>query len=168
MFDTLRNKFEKHVDSLLWKMVERFPSRVRYIDRRDGEKYLMRFYLIGNRDSKGFCLFMHHFFAGDQDIDLHNHPWKVSGSFILTGGYLEERFDKNNNIKTKLFKSGYINIIRANDYHRIELTNLINRPTWTLFFSSPRFQDWGFKNRNTLEYVPHSEYISDKMSNHNT
>ena len=155
----LRKRFEKKLDGLLHKFCENNPKRVRLIHRRDGQKYLQRTYLIGKRTSQ-FCVFLHYFHSGDQDKDLHNHPWFFSGSFLLTGGYTEERFDKSGNIATRELRAGNVNLIRPNTFHRIDLLPG-NPPTWTLFFSLPRVQDWGFKNRKTKEYVPHEEYIGD-------
>jgi hypothetical protein len=157
----LRQKIEQRLDAALHKFCLNHPDRVRVIHRRDKLKYLQRTYLIGNRKSK-FCVFLHHFYSGDQDLDLHNHPWFFSGSLILTGGYKEEYFDKKGNVASRLFKSGNINLIRPNTYHRIDLLPELP-PTWTLFFSLPRIQNWGFKNRHTKEYTPHEKYIGSNV-----
>lgn len=154
---------EKIVDRFCWFLVKTFPSRVREIEV-DGDKYLLRFYL--KHSSPRFPgLYLHHFYRGDQDRDLHNHPWTKSVSFILTGGYAEERLPEEQKdkprykVSRRIVGPGSLNVIKANDFHRVDL---IGRSTWTLFTSGKKVKDWGFMLRDTGEYVDHQTY--DKVS----
>jgi len=153
--------------NFLWDVTEKFPSRCRDI-RVEDELYLRRFYITprrkdpyGNSTGRylGFGVYLHYFYVGDEDRQLHNHPWKYALSYILTGGYMEER--RNNNsyaVETRDVKTGTFNFISADDFHRV-----IKKPggkhVWTLFFTGFRNQDWGFWNRETQEFTIHSEYV---------
>lgn len=155
---------EKIVDRFCWFLVRTFPGRVREIEV-EGDKYLLRFYL--KHSSPRFPgLYLHHFYRGDQDRDLHNHPWTKSVSFILAGGYVEERLPEeekgkpNYKVQTRTVGPGTLNVIRSNDFHRVDL---IGRSTWTLFTSGKKVKDWGFMLRDTGEYVDHQTY--EKLSN---
>jgi len=55
----------------------------------DGSPYLTRTTLFSIR---GFRVALHRFHRGDQDEDLHDHPWSF-WTFILRGGYFEETPD---------------------------------------------------------------------------
>lgn len=76
------------------------PSTI--IPGDDGSLYLWRIYLTPHHpDPHGVpvqprnrpALFLHYFFRGDLDRELHSHPWKWGLSFILTNGYTEERYE---------------------------------------------------------------------------
>jgi hypothetical protein len=89
-----------------------FP-RVIY-DRAGLSEYLSRWYLYGvptasdgkpvfneiGRKRPGIevterdgplATYLHRFHRGDDDYELHSHPWKISVALILAGGYIEER-----------------------------------------------------------------------------
>jgi hypothetical protein len=105
---------------------------------------------------------IHKFLSSDEDPELHNHPWGSSMSFILTGGYKEERRHEDSAgrfVVTKSITPGSLNFIDKNDYHRIDL---IEDYAWTVFFSGNREQDWGFWNRNTDKYVPWREHLDSR------
>lgn len=142
----------KFLNRLCWWLFVKFPSRVRII-RTDGDPYLIRFYIKYNRLLPG--IYLHKFLRSDKDRELHNHPWKWSFSLLLTEGYLEERWNGERVEKLER-KAGTINIIRANDFHRVELLDV---GPWTLFISGPETQDWGFMNPETGVYIPHMEYL---------
>ncbi len=130
------------------------------IPRQDRKKrskpvpYLYRNFLAGKEvpvEQPG--LLLHKFVSSDLDGELHNHPWRWSVSFILTGRYREHRSTpRNKDFKKKkqiLFKPptvqefgpGDHNFIAANDFHRVEL---LTDEVWTLFLHGPRTQTWGF------------------------
>lgn len=160
----LLNHVENKIDKLCWRLVNKFPTRVRIIKVED-EKYLLRFYI--KHSSKHLPgIYLHHFYRGDQDRDLHNHPWDRSVSIILTGGYFEERLPKKEKGKpwyrTKLRKlhPGSFNIIKGDDFHRIDL---LGKPTWTLFTSGKKIKNWGFMLRETGKFLDHESY--DKIKN---
>lgn len=155
---------EKAIDKFCWFLVKTFPHRVREIKVED-DRYLLRFYLK-HSSPRLPGLYLHHFYRGDLDRDLHNHPWTKSVSLILTGGYIEERLPKeemgkpNYKVIKRRFGPGSLNIIRGNDYHRVDL---IGKTTWTLFTSGKKVKDWGFMLRDTGEYMDHETYDSVKL-----
>lgn len=56
----------------------------------NGKPYLTRCYLLG-KDWTWGNIYLHHFHSSDQGDELHNHPWSWGLSFVLAGGYYEER-----------------------------------------------------------------------------
>lgn len=125
----------------------------------DGDLYLTRTYLTGrSQDGWPVGAFIHHFHRGDKDRELHNHPWNYSLGVILAGGYSEERRMPDGSVKTFMLNPGSINIIRANDFHRVDLLDKENG-CWTLFFRWKRIQDWGFWDRNTKVFTPWREFL---------
>lgn len=168
---------DRIIHRFLWWLTETFPSRTRDI-KREGELYLRRFYLTPRRldefgndteNYMGFGIYLHYFYRGDEDEELHNHPWEKALSFILAGGYHEERREYNKipgttnlyNVVIHDVKPRTFNKILADDYHRI-----VKKPdvphTWTLFFTGERIQDWGFWDRNTGEYTPQKEFVNQR------
>lgn len=145
------------IDEICWKLVRTFPNRHRLIDI-DGKPYLLRFYLKRNGILPG--IYLHHFFMGDQDRELHDHPWDLSGSLILTGGYVEERLIPGT-IKRRLrhLGPGSINIIRGSTFHRVDL---VGTRSWTIFVSGKKTKGWGFLDDETGEIIPHRRYLEEK------
>lgn len=148
---------QRLIDKLCWRIVEAFPKRTRLI-QTDGADYLLRFYIKHNGMFPG--LYLHKFFRGDVDRDLHNHPWKWSMSFILTGGYVEER-DAIVGIEVRDIRPGHFNFLSGEDFHRVHLTDPANG-AWTLFCSGPEVQGWGFRDRDTGEYIPWENYLKGR------
>jgi hypothetical protein len=134
---------------------EKLP--VRRITRKTGEPYLDRYYLLGRvpkyfpQEIKPvfgflpFTVFLHHFLASDEESAHHNHPWDVSRSLILAGSYIEERLvmddNGNRNIHWNHLKPGNVNVIRSEDFHRVDLST---PDVWTLFMTGTKSQTWGF------------------------
>lgn len=147
----------KLIGWLCWRIVEMFPTRSRMV-YIDGQRYLLRFYIKRNGLLPG--MYLHHFYMGDSDRELHDHPWWISGSLILTGGYYEERLiPGTTTIVHRVIGPGTVNIIRGTDFHRVDL---IEDHAWTLFVSGNRNKDWGFFIRETGQVIPHREYLLDK------
>ena len=149
----------KFIDWVCWKVVRSLPTRSRVVDI-DGEPYLLRFYIKRNGWLPG--IYLHHFYMGDSDRDLHDHPWKLSGSLILTGGYIEERLMKSgpyNVVARRKLGPGSINIIRGNDFHRVDL---VEDRAWTIFVSGRKTKDWGFLIHETGEIINHRVYLANK------
>jgi hypothetical protein len=163
-----------------------FRGRVRVIYDRQGRlPYLTRAYLFGmprHRDSgypfdpegrprdgiswRGrWGLYLHQFHKSD-DPDLHSHPWVWALSWILSGGYVEERLDDadlrhgRTMPSIRRFRAGSFNLIRKTDYHRVELVG--GRPCWTLFLVGPKFSSWGFWVRATGKFVPWRQYTDER------
>ena len=133
----------------------------------DGEDpYMMRVYLAPERMSghQGYRPYLHYFFRGDDDRALHNHPWRLSHSFILFGGYREYRWDgKHQVILERDFRPGDVNFLSRQDYHRIELLDP-ERGCWSLFFAIDRLAksdgtDWDFFIPETGETIPWGKYV---------
>ena len=171
------------VRSLLNALVARLaPPRV-LMDRAGGSPYLSRWYLTAGPTmpdgsspwtpagapregivwpgDSGFAVHLHGFHRGDDDLDLHNHPWKWSFSFILAGGYREERRTADNRVETRIVRPGHVNIIRGSDYHRVEL---LEDDAWSIFVTGPKASSWGFWNRVTKKVTPWREFIREKRN----
>jgi hypothetical protein len=135
------------------------------------EKIRARAEKIGQFDAALFKgvphLYLHHFFRGDDDREMHNHPWEFSMSLILTGGYIEERWDiEARKVCTRRCYPGDINIIRAADFHRVTMLDPA-RGCWTLFLSKHRIEeknghDWGFLDTATGKYTPWGPFVSQR------
>ena len=147
---------EDVLDRLCWKIVQTFPGRVRIIQNY-GEDYLLRFYIKHNGILPG--LYLHRFFRGDQDRELHNHPWLWSFSFVLTGGYVEERLTRTG-VRFKERKPLRFNFLLGNTFHRVDLVNK-QSGAWTLFCSGSEVKDWGFMLESGA-FVPHKEYLDER------
>jgi hypothetical protein len=158
------------VHKFLWAITEMFPNRTRDISV-GGEKYLRRFYLTPRRLDEhgeetnfylGFGVYLHYFYRGDEDRELHNHPWCDALSFILTGGYHEER--RNNETKAidlHNVRRYTFNRISHTDFHRVSKRENTKR-IWTLFMTGKRSQDWGFWDREKDAYVPHADFVKQE------
>lgn len=110
-------------------------------------------------------IYLHYFYRGDMDEALHNHPWETSASLILTNGYVEERWDGvSETVSRRMVKPGDINIIRANDYHRVTLIDP-RKGAWTLFFAGSRVQDWSFGGPDYETPIPWREFVDKRDGN---
>lgn len=125
---------------LLFKYTANKPCRLIDID---GKPYLERYYL---GCILGWTFYLHRFVSGDGDRSLHDHPWRMALSFVLSGAYTEARLielDTSERIgmRIKFGTVRFFNIIKGNDFHQI----MKAKPdTWTLFVHSPRCKGWGF------------------------
>lgn len=144
------------LDRLCWGLVHSFPYRHKLV-YTDGEKYLLRFYLKRNGILPG--LYLHKFFQGDQDRELHDHPWSRSLSFILTGGYDEERLIEGQ-VETRRVRPGMFNFIKGTSFHRVSLVDETGG-AWTLFCSGPKVKGWGFRYEDGT-VVPNEEYLANR------
>lgn len=138
------------------------PRRI--MDREGGTVYLERYYLFGGPSEDGewadapIGVFLHRFRRSDDDVELHNHPWEASVSFILAGGYVEER-RVGDEVVTRRLEPFSVNIIAADDFHRVDL---LESDAWTLFVVGRKAQSWGFWNRVTKVTMPWREFIARK------
>lgn len=146
--------------TLCTAFVQIFNPPHRVIQDLDGRPYLTRYYLlhVARRWLPG--VFLHHFHRGDGDRDTHNHPWRRAISVILVAGYIEERLVGSELVK-RVVRPWSINFINANDYHRVDL---LEHDAWSLFIAGKKEQDWGFKIRETGEYIDHEEYERRKYA----
>lgn len=184
-----RNPTVGFFERKLWDVAEKVPWGGTLIGSEENP-YLLRIYVsprdpqfrwlwekiraraeIGNFDPALFKgvphFYLHHFFRGDDDRELHNHPWGFSMSLILTGGYIEERWDPEaKKTRTRRCYPGDINVIRASDFHRLTLLDS-TRGCWTLFLSKHRIEeknghDWGFLDTATGTYTPWGPFVRQK------
>ena len=100
---------------------------------------------------------LHHFHRDDSDRHLHNHPFRWSASFVLTGSYTEERLSEEAREVTNIFRRfgalvqdevlsefrrvRWFNFITDRDYHAIKQ---LHGDVWTLFITGDRVQSWGY------------------------
>lgn len=84
---------------------------------------------------------------------LHCHPFDWSFSFVLSGGYIEERRRSDGSVYTKLVKPFSFNFLSKKDFHRVDLLDE-NRGAWTIFFTGSRKNNsWQFWDRTTKEFI---------------
>ena len=147
---------------LLKKIVAKLPFRT--IADPCGNPYLTRWYVWPGKPRSAedevtpnapFAVFIHFFHRSDKDRDQHSHPWSTSIALILKGGYREERGDA-----VRTFRPGSVNIIRKDDYHRVELLDP-KRGSWSLFVAGKNVSSWGFKDTKTGKHIPWREYLDD-------
>ena len=161
---------------LLLALTARLPAPRVIYDRAGLSPYLSRWYLIG-RPKEGFDehgdragaegphreepfgLYIHKFHRGDDDQELHNHPWRWSLSLMLWGGYVEERRGPDDRVTHRTVHPMRLNIIRGNDFHRVAL---LYGEAWSLFLAGPRTQGWGFWNRDSKRFTEWKEFLTEK------
>jgi hypothetical protein len=155
-----------------WDIAERAPFGIRLIEDEKNGPYLLRVYLTPENRKKSLLLprlYLHYFFRGDLDREVHNHPWRRARSLILTGGYTEYRWDRQlRRMSERLYLPGMVNRINRNDFHRVELVDP-EAGCWTLFCSHGRVgpsdgKDWGFLNTTNGLFTPWGQYVMDKVT----
>ena len=119
---------------------------------KDGVKYLTRYYVF-LKDRVFGNIFIHHFHRSDMDMGtnglglLHCHPW--SGlSFVIFGGYKEERREADGSISIRIIKPFTFNYLSKSTFHRVDLLNEKDG-AWSIFFTGSRTKnsDWYFWDR---------------------
>lgn len=116
------------------------------------ELYLRRWYIFR---CPWFGVMLHKILREDVDRDMHDHPWAFV-SFVLRGGYSQERADDYFGEDKYNEKVEWFNRIPHNSFHRISW--LYRVPTWTLVFTGPKRSSWGFLVDG--EWVPYRDYIA--------
>jgi hypothetical protein len=174
---------EKLLRGLCQKAAKHLAAR--HIPRNGyADIYLSRFYLyprqgptndeantVKVREDKGWGVVLHHFHRSDADMELHSHPWAWSLSLILTGGYREERRQSHGNtedfhicnVAQRTLYPGDLNLILANDFHRVDLLDPENG-AWTLFVHGKRIQSWGFWERFSGTFTPWRKFLRQKAA----
>lgn len=150
--------------TLLDTLAHYLPGRV--ISNLAGDAYLARF-LIFDTGPQGIRLFLHHFVRGDEDREVHNHPWKWAYSLILAGRYTEERLNGSpldgtgdpRTVSFQTYKAGAVNVLKPNTFHRVHLPS---GPAWSLILTGPIVQSWGFYDRATSVYTDAKEFLKRK------
>jgi hypothetical protein len=126
------------------------PCRI--IDGDDGP-YLERYYLA---TLFGWQFYLHRFVASDPDRGLHDHPWRLAFSLILSGFYFEET-----RAGTRVVR--WANWLTGDSFHRVVLPFHAKQitptaqeyagpviPCWTLFCHGPNVKPWGFWRERML------------------
>lgn len=110
-----------------------------------------------------WSIYLHRFHRGDVDRELHSHPWRWAISFVLVGGYIEER--RNGfvvgMIRRRVLRPGSFNFLRARDFHRVDL---LDGEAWTLFLVGPKVTNWFFWDRVTGKEIPWREFLAAKQN----
>lgn len=125
---------------LLFALSGRLRCRLIHIS---GKPYLERYFL---GKAFGITAYLHRFVSGDDERNVHDHPWGWACALILCGGYREERMTHLDPVEgwarrvRRMFPLR-VNIIRARDFHRITSPA---PDTWTLFMHGRRVKGWGF------------------------
>ena len=151
------------------------PPRTIY-SRLGNGPYLSRYYIAGRqRDddehplvqklerrkvlirTERYGTYLHHFHRGDEELELHSHPWLWAASLILVGGYIEER-RHGDRVKRRAYVPGQWSFLRASTFHRV---SLIEEDAWTLFVTGPKLEPdtWHFWNRVSGEKTEWREFI---------
>lgn len=129
------------IRQLLMAWSARLPARE--ILREGTQPYLERYY-VGQLF--GWTFYLHRFLAGDDGEHVHDHPWWLSWSLILSGRYFETRVRSIDGdgvrIRMRRVRPGMINVIRGTAFHRIDLP--AGAEVWTLFAHGRRTRRWGF------------------------
>lgn len=142
----------------------RLPIRVIAIEH---DAYLLRYYVCGRLPERYFpgvkprlgwlpSIYLHHFLRPDRDRELHNHPWKWALSFMLVGGYEEERRRADGVVVTRSVR--FVNLIRHGDFHRVRRLRLHH--AWSLIIAGPKVSGWGFFDPETSKFIPSREFFT--------
>lgn len=156
--EEVRRSRSKGLKRLLWAFASKWSTR--RVISFDDSPYLLRLYLTPDWLPRVLPrLYLHYFFRSDGDCELHNHPWKKSVSFILSGGYEEVR-RKGNDVITREVKPWSFNRIAGNDFHRVKL---YEEGCWSLFMTWNRVQRWGFWNVETGTYTDWEQFTNSRL-----
>lgn len=151
----------KTVDRFFLTLARICGFKHRVIDDGNGNPYLLRIYIFRN---KHLSVYLHKFFRGDHDRDLHDHPWPWA-SFVLWGGYWEETPEG-----THWRRPGSFAVKKPKSQHRVSLDRVKTKgeSVWTLFISGKKMYDangqpdWGFQTENG--WVSWYNYLKPRLS----
>jgi hypothetical protein len=118
--------------------------------------YLTRYELTAHSD--GWKTVVNHFHRGDEDEELHSHPW-VGTSLILFEGYTERRLTTHGDIRMIRYVEGDLVPLNEGLYHRVSLEG---PSCWTLLVHGPSTRDWDFLDVKTGKKTPWREFIQQK------
>lgn len=126
------------------------------ITRTDGTAYLIRWHIAHTKWGR---IMLHKIVRSDESCP-HDHPWNFT-SIMLWGHYLEFEYKGDDNgphfVDCQVHRAPCILRRPANWLHKIS----VNKPCWTLVFTSTRKRKWGFW---TLRgWVKYNDYTSKKI-----
>lgn len=170
--------------TLLEWIASKLPAPRVIYDRAGVSAYLSRWYLLGapfmpdgshpfdehgdprpgiQDPDRPFAVYLHKFHRGDEDLELHNHPWRWSVALVLSGGYREERRrgapEKGGWVFVREVRPPAINLIHHDTFHRV---TLLEKTAWSIFVAGPREKGWGFWNRSSGVFTPWREFLTMK------
>lgn len=144
---------------MIAKLLERVARLLPLREIKDdaGTLYLARFRVLGDMQARSWfplTVYLHRFHRPDEDRVLHNHPWPWAVSWILSGGYREERripaeafaelgepLTPPGLVINRWLRAGSLNFLRGDTFHRVAE---LDGETWTLFVVGRKHQAWGF------------------------
>ena len=134
----------------LHRLLRRFGGKTIYVY---DQRYLTRYYLLGDGSGESFEIYVHHMHATDSFRWLHNHPWKWFFSFVFSGSYVQDIYDRNTNEFGKQHIRWFNVFGGLNRYHSIR--ELPRGSAWSLVLAPPKLKDynWGYWNDETNEHV---------------
>lgn len=141
------------IKSRIKSLLEKLPHETLYGARG---RYLTRYTLL-DFGKKLVRVKIHNFHRGDEDVELHNHPWSWAISLILKGGYWEERL-KGNKIEVSILSPGDFNLLLNDTFHRV----IKAEGTWSLFITGPEVDTWFFLDPSTHRMYPWRQFIANK------
>jgi hypothetical protein len=117
---------------------------------------------------KGWRVRLHLFHRGDEDRELHTHPWAWAVALQLAGGYREERRHivrvrgvPIEEVRVHVRRPGRLVFLRADTAHRVDLLDEA-RGSWSLILCGPVVSSWGFWCRHTGAFTPWRKFIRGK------
>jgi len=162
----LRHHVESFLACALPRVARFLPERT--IRGGDDTPYLTKYTLM-NLGKKVGRVHLHLFHRGDEDRELHDHPFDGI-SLVLVGGYVEERLvgeplplplhgaDREGRLVVRKLSPGSVNVIRTSTFHRVEIPP--GAVCWTLFVTGPIRRSWGFLGEEG--FVPHRIFSARK------
>ena len=139
MFSTIRYYIESIILWFVVKITNYLPVKI--IRDDNGTPFLYRYHIIAlTKDGPGICI--HHFVRSDPDRGYHDHPWKKSISFILSGKYNELIYNPKSKVIDQFKRNTWnFNYLDGSKFHRVMLNE--GEDAWTLFFFQKRAKVWG-------------------------
>ncbi len=159
-----RNFFSQIARLCCEKFVRAMPLPRVIMNRAGDSPYLERYYIVGGPSEDGafadapLTVMLHRFVRSDEAGELHSHPWEMSTSFVLAGGYTEER-RVGDDVERREVLPFSVNLIGQNDFHRVDL---LEKDCWSLFVTGRKVSSWAFWNRHTKKTTPWREFIAEK------
>lgn len=130
---------------------------IKEIKSKSGEIHFRRWKLI---TIPWVCsIYIHGIYKADEDLHLHNHPWKI-WTMILWGGYIEQIHNNESPNLMRIRTFGHIAYTNRSGFHKIE--KMIKSPTYTLAVVGRRAanDDWGYMVDG--RFIDHKTYRNKK------
>lgn len=121
--------------------------------------YMLRWWLVPEREGSDFAVRIHHILRRDNDRHPHNHPWAFR-SIILRGWYVEEYLDDLGIEQRRTVKRGDTYVAPHGHFHRI--VEISPGGVRTLCIFHRRQSYWGFMQDG--KFVPADVYLGRESS----